>query len=110
MKTTSFGQHILIRISKKIASAIGALKRIRPNITTRTAVQVYPALIQPHFDYCCSVWDGLGETLSCKIQKLQNRVVRVIMRANYDDSAGRYFLIPCTGTIFLYVAKSSKLV
>ncbi len=76
------------KISKKIASAIGALKRIRPYITTSTAVQVYQALIQPHFDYCCSVWDGLGETLSCKIQKLQNRAARVIMRANYDDSAG----------------------
>ena len=76
------------KISKKIASAIGALKRIRPYIATNTAVQVYQALIQPHFDYCCSVWDGLGETLSCKMQKLQNRTARIIIRANYDASAG----------------------
>ena len=41
----------------------------------------------PCCDYCCSVWDCLGETLSCKIQNLQNRAARVIMRANYDDSA-----------------------
>ena len=75
------------KISKKIALAIGALKRIRPYITTNTAVQVYQALIQPHFDYCCSVWDGLGETLSCILQKLQNRAARVIMKANYDSSA-----------------------
>ncbi len=74
--TTLLGQRILIKF------------RIRPYITTSTAVQVYQALIQPHFDYCCSVWDGLGETLSCKIQKLQNRAARVIMRANYDDSTG----------------------
>ena len=53
----------------KISSAIVALKRIRSFITTnyKTAVQVYFALIQPHFDYCCSVWDGLGETFSTKI-------------------------------------------
>ena len=76
------------KISKKIASAIGALKRIRPLITTDTAVQIYRALIQPHFDYCCSVWDGLGETLSCKLQKLQNRTARVILRTNYNTSAG----------------------
>ena len=43
------------KISKKIASAIGALKRIRPYVTTDTAIQVYRALIQPYFDYCCSV-------------------------------------------------------
>ena len=78
--------HLLI--FETIASAIGALKRIRPYITTNTAVQVYQALIQPHVHYCCSVWDGLGEILSCKMQKLQNRAVRVIMRANYDASAG----------------------
>jgi hypothetical protein len=65
-------------LCKKIASAIGALKRIISYIPMSTAVQVYHALIQPHFDYCCSVWDGLGETLSTKLQKLQNRAVRVI--------------------------------
>ena len=69
-------------MTKKIASAIGALKRIRPFIATKTAVQVYQA-----FDYCCSVWDSFGETLSTKIQKLQNRAVRVITRSPYDASA-----------------------
>ena len=72
---------------KKTSSAIGALQRIRSFITTKTAVEVYFALIQPHFDYCCSVWDGLGETLSTKIQKLQNRAVRVITRSSYDTNA-----------------------
>ena len=50
-------------------------------------LQVYFTLIQSHFDYYCSVWDGLGETLSTKIQKLQNRAVRVITRSSYDTSA-----------------------
>jgi hypothetical protein len=50
----SVGLHIR-KLCKKNASAIGALKRIRPFITTNTAIQVYQSLIQPHFDYCCSV-------------------------------------------------------
>ena len=50
-------------------------------------MQVYQALIQPHFDYCCSVWDNFRETLSNKMQKLQNRAVRVITRSPYDASA-----------------------
>ena len=73
------------KVCKKISSAIGALKRIRSFIATKTAVQVYFALIQPHFD--SSVWDGLGETLSTKIQKLQNRAVRIITRSSYDTNA-----------------------
>ena len=44
-------------------------------------------MIQPHFDNCCSVWDAIGETLCNKIQKLQNRAVRVITRSGYDINA-----------------------
>lgn len=72
---------------KKIALVIGSLKRKRSCISMNTAIQVYQALIQPHFDYWCSVWDGLGETLSSKLQKLQNRAVRVITRSSYDANA-----------------------
>ena len=68
------------KLCKKIASAIGALKRIRSCISMNTAIQIYQALIQPHFDY------GLGETLSSKLQKLQNRAVRVITRSSYDTN------------------------
>ena len=82
------GQYIYIdNFCKNIASAIGALERIISYIPMSTAVQVYHALIQPHFDYCCSVWDGLDETLSTKLQKLQYRAVRVIMRTSYDTYA-----------------------
>ena len=28
-----------------------------------TLVLIYNALVQPHFDYCCEVWDVLGKTL-----------------------------------------------
>lgn len=72
---------------KKIASATGALKRIISYIPISTVIQIYHALIQPHFDYCCSVWDELGETLSTKLQKLRNRAIKV-MRTGYDTNAG----------------------
>ena len=84
----------------KIASAIGALKRIRPYITTNTAVEVYQALIQPHFDYCCSVWDGLGDRT-----EQQGSLCGPIM-----TPVQVFFLMPSTGTIFLCIVKSSKLV
>ena len=74
-------------LSKKISSAIGALKRIRPYISKRTALQIYQALILPHFDYCSSVWGDCNLTLSDKLQKLQNRASRAITRSNYDTSA-----------------------
>ena len=47
----SWAKHIE-EISKKISSAIGALKHIRPFNSESYALQIYKALILPHFDYC----------------------------------------------------------
>ena len=73
-------------LCKKVTSAIGALRRIRPLISQSTAVLIYNSLIQPHFDYCSLVWDSFSDQLSDKLQKLQNRAARVILKANYGTS------------------------
>ena len=72
---------------EKISKAIGALKRVRPFISVKTALQIYHALILPYFDYCSSVWGECSVTLCDKLQKLQNRAARVITRSGYDLSA-----------------------
>ena len=50
-----------------------------------TAIKIYKGLIEPHFDYCSAVWDGLTQQLSEKLQKLQNRAIRVITKSTYDN-------------------------
>ena len=71
-------------ISKKVASGISALKRIRCFVSRDTLILVYNALIQPHFEYCSAVWDGCCKGLADKLQKLQNRAARIITFSNYD--------------------------
>ena len=70
------------RIRQKDILPVGALKRIRYLISQSTAVQMYNALIQPHFNYCAPVWDGLSSYLCEKLQKLQSQAARVILQAN----------------------------
>ena len=82
----SWSKHV-DEISEKVSSAIGALKRVRPFIPTDVAVQIYNALILPHFDYCSPVWDGMSGCLSDKLQKLQNRAARVITQSPFDTSS-----------------------
>ena len=74
-------------ICKKVSSAIGALKRVRPFISKAITIQIYNALIMPHFDYCSPVWDCLSGYLSDKLQKLQNRAARVITKLPFDTSS-----------------------
>ena len=74
-------------ISKKFSSGIGALKRVRGLMDRETAVKVYKGFIEPYFSYCAPVWDGIGVTLSDRLQKLQNRAARVITQSTYDISS-----------------------
>ena len=54
------------KLTKKVASGIGAIKRIRHLVPQATLHLIYQALIQPHFDYCNIVWGNCGITLQNK--------------------------------------------
>ena len=74
-------------LSKKIASGISAIKRVRNSAPFKTLLSIYNSLVQPHLDYCSSVWGSCSNSLSQKLQKLQNRAAPcVITFSNYDQS------------------------
>ena len=94
-------------ICKKVSSAIGALKRVRPFLSKETAIQIYNALILPHFDYCSPVWDCLSGYLSDKLQKLQNRAARVITKSPFDTSSNT-FCPPSTRRGYFFDERNRK--
>ena len=79
------------KVTKKVASGIGAIKQIRHLVPQATLQLIYQALIQPYFDYCNIVWGNCGITLRNKVQKLQNRAARVLTYSSYDVDAGHLF-------------------
>ena len=74
-------------ISKKIASGLGALKRIRPFVPLSTLHTIFYSLNQPHFDYWSVVWGNCNKTFAAKLQKLQNRSARILTFSSYDTNA-----------------------
>ena len=72
-------------LTKKIASGIGAIKRINHCLSPTALHDVYYGLVQLHFDYCSVVWGNCGKTLRDKLQRLriQNRAARVLTNSNY---------------------------
>ena len=46
------------KLCKKIASAIGTIKRVKPFVPLFTLLNIYNSLVQSHFDYCMqpSLW------------------------------------------------------
>ena len=78
-------------ISKKISSGIGSMKRISHCVPPATLHNIYHGLVQSHFDYCSVVWGNCAKTLSDKLQRLQNRAVRVLTHSSYDADANQLF-------------------
>ena len=79
------------KLSKKIASGIRAIKRIRGFVPLPALHCVYNALTQSQFDYCNIVWGNCGKSLFDRLQKLQNRAARVLTFSRYDAHANRLF-------------------
>ena len=79
------------KLCKKIASAIGAIKRVKPFVPQSTLLNIYNSLVQSNFDYCSLIWGNCGKTLSIKLQKLQNRDARVITSPNFDVDVDSLF-------------------
>ena len=74
-------------ISKKIACAIGAIKRIRHLTPFNVLIKVSDnSLVQLHFDYCNLVWCNCNKGLLEKLQRLQNRTACTLMSASYDSN------------------------
>ena len=61
----SWGSHI-VKLIKKVASGVDALKRIRSFVPFETLKIIFKVLVRPHFDYCSVVWGNCNLTLSNK--------------------------------------------
>ena len=78
-------------ISKKISSGIGSIKRLSHCVPPATLHNIYHGFVQSHFDYCSVVWGNCAKTLSDKLQRLQNRALRVLTHSSYDADAIQLF-------------------
>ena len=71
-------------ITKKVNKGLNVLRRLRDFFDIKILTTVYQTLVQPYLDYCSQVWGGLGTTLCNKLQRLQNRAVRIITKSGYE--------------------------
>lgn len=73
-------------LTKKLASKINVLYRISDKITFDLRKMVYNAIIQPHYDYCSTLYINCEKQQIDQMQKLQNRAMRYILKCDYRTS------------------------
>lgn len=69
-------------VVKKVAKKINFFGRIAKNLTFAARVQVHKSIISPHFDYCATLLFSANREYIKKLQTLQNRALRVILKCN----------------------------
>ncbi len=82
------------QISKKISFGISAMKDIKDFTNSDTLKSVYYGLVQPHFDYCCEVWNSNNRGQSERLQKLHNRCARILIRVENRGRKAKTYYCP----------------
>ena len=60
-------------IAKKISSNLRLLSKLKEYLSTEHRVQFYKTYIQPHIDYCSSIWGGTSQHNLNRIYMLQKK-------------------------------------
>ena len=89
--STSASHAYLVKVTDPFFLTLrsGSIKRISHCVPPATLHSIYHGLVQSHFDYCSVVWGNCAKTLSDKLQRLQNRAVRVLTNTCYDADANQ---------------------
>ena len=65
---------------KTVSKYIGMMYRIRQWLNTPQMNTIYKALILPRLTYCDAVWGNCSSTLCDRVERLQNRAGRAILK------------------------------
>ena len=79
----NFSHHISV-ICTKAARQLNALARISGFLSTTSRMIIYNSFINSNLNYCPLVWHFCGKKNGDKIEKIQERALRMIYR-NYDS-------------------------
>ena len=78
------GETIVDEVTKKSNARLWFLYRYKDLLNQSCRRILCFALIQCHFDYCCTAWfSSLGKVQLKRLQKLQNRMIRFILNLDF---------------------------
>ena len=93
----NFKQHITI-LYEKINNQFNVIRRFPKLISTSTMLRLYKAFILPHLYYCSVVWHFCGKRSTDKMEALNKRILRFILKDN-DSNYSQLLEKPGTATL-----------
>ena len=78
-KHLNWKSHIL-KISHKVSKTVGVMNKLKHFLPSHTLLTIYNSLVMPHFIYGIQLWESQCK----KLEKLQKRAIRVVMKASFN--------------------------
>ena len=80
----TFDKH-LANLCKKAASQLNVLKRISRSMGHTERKLIMQAFTLSNFDYCAMIWHFCSESNTAKIEKIQERALRLVLDDHISD-------------------------
>ena len=93
----NFSEHITI-ICKKAARQLNALARISHYLNPNSRMILYNSFVMSNLNYCPNVWHFCGKGNNEKLEKIQERALRILYR-DYASSYDELITQSCTEKI-----------
>ena len=71
-------------VSLKVSRGLGLLKHANKFLPLSALTSLYTSIIEPNFRYCRSLWGCADTTEINRLQKLQDRVARIVTSSSLD--------------------------
>ena len=65
-------------VRKKCLGGLAKLRRLRDALSAALKKNIYNALVLPHLDYCCVLWQECRIQLQQRVERIQNYAMRLI--------------------------------
>lgn len=70
---------------KKVSKKVSFLRRLKKRLDVESRLTLYHSIIAPHFDFCSTILFLLPDYQIEKLQKLQNRAMRIILNVGHRE-------------------------
>ena len=95
-------------ISKKISKSVGMISKLRHYVDLPTQKHVYYSLVYPYLQYGISVWGNTYKTRLSRLNKLNNKAIRIMTFSHFQAHAPPLFrdlhILQLSDINYLYLA------
>ena len=75
----------IIKLNKDLSKCIATLYKLKTLIPKNNLMNVYKAIFQSKLNYCNNIWASTYNNRTTKLQKLQNKAIRICLNLKQTD-------------------------